>query len=192
MTFKWWLRLFFSGFIVIHVVLTAFHLMPLNPISLKFKKITDIYIGRVFSQNWKLFAPEPGSSSTKLFYKCHDGNQWTPSLDPFDSLNNYHYKVLPSGVSKLLYVFNNVGKDFYWEKISLDASKENIGEREFQKTKEYKNMRILLKNLCFIVSPKSILAQVQIVKVYAKKFSDRAMKKKFDRVETMLKMDIGL
>lgn len=187
MIFKWPLRLFFSLFIVGHLSLISLHLMPVNPLSLRVKKITDFYVGRLFSQNWHLFAPEPGNSTTKLFYRCNDGEKWSDILDPFKEINKAHFRFTPDGLSKVLYILHNLGRDLYWKNVEIVQNEDS----DLKETKEYQNVSKVVKALCLRDNPKSFLGEAIVSQVYAKKFSERHEEKYFDKVEQLLNVLIG-
>lgn len=190
MIFKWLIRLLAILLIFGHLSLTALHLLPKNPISVRIGAVTSFYINSFFSQNWQLFAPEPGSSSTKFFYRCFYFDKWGGVLDPFYTLERFHYKTLISGVGKLVYVFNNVGRDFYSKKIHYENFVEEDLSKNFYQTKEFLNMRTLLRHLCYIENKDAIAGEVQVVRVYVKKFSERKETKE-NNIELLTKVKIG-
>jgi hypothetical protein len=57
---------------VSHVVLTALYNLPHNPMRQALRPLLDPTIGMHFSQNWRLFAPNPATSDLSLLVGCID------------------------------------------------------------------------------------------------------------------------
>ena len=51
--------------------------MPLNPIKLKLYPILNLTIGKYFSQNWNLFAPNPVGQNYSLLIQPRTSNDST-------------------------------------------------------------------------------------------------------------------
>lgn len=56
--------------VVVHVGLVAIHNMPDNPARQSMASVLDGYVGRYFSQNWRLFAPNPAASDLGVLVAC--------------------------------------------------------------------------------------------------------------------------
>ncbi|SDW77482.1 hypothetical protein SAMN05444487_10665 [Marininema mesophilum] len=63
-----WIGLLTSLFIL-HFAVTAFYLTPDNALKTKWWKPLNQYMEPLFSQNWKLFAPNPVSQNKDLWVK---------------------------------------------------------------------------------------------------------------------------
>jgi hypothetical protein len=59
----------FAG-LVVHFLLTAMYVLPVNPVRLLIEPLLQATIGSYFSQNWSLFAPNPLSSTQTLMVRC--------------------------------------------------------------------------------------------------------------------------
>ncbi len=53
------MRLLTLSWLVLHFALTVIYVMPLNPINAAMQPLLDATIGTYYSQNWRLFSPEP-------------------------------------------------------------------------------------------------------------------------------------
>ena len=47
-----------------HFGITALHVTPVNPLKVEHERLVSAWIGPVFEQNWKLFAPDPIAMGT--------------------------------------------------------------------------------------------------------------------------------
>lgn len=66
------LRLGSLLWLAIHFVFTIGYVMPLTPITLRYRPVLEATIGRFFYQNWSLFAPNPVSSDQALLVRGLD------------------------------------------------------------------------------------------------------------------------
>ncbi|MFC4077622.1 DUF5819 family protein [Salinithrix halophila] len=78
---RWALRLWIvllAGIFVLHFSLTAFYLTPDNTLKVRWWEPLNRYMDPLFTQNWKLFAPNPVSQHKDLWVKIRyvqpDGN----------------------------------------------------------------------------------------------------------------------
>ena len=60
------------GFIVAHITMLTIYVLPHEPASNAVVGISDMYMSRLFHQEWDLFAPEPPKESLKLSCVVHD------------------------------------------------------------------------------------------------------------------------
>ena len=67
-------------YLAAHFALTFLYVMPVNPVSLETQSVVDATIGRFFSQNWRLFAPNPLSSDQIVLARCLDDNEAKAAL----------------------------------------------------------------------------------------------------------------
>ncbi len=54
---------------LIHIVMTVFYIIPLNPITAKYNPLIKAYMDPLFTQTWQLFAPSPISHNYTLLMK---------------------------------------------------------------------------------------------------------------------------
>lgn len=81
-----------------HFGITALHVTPVNPLKVEHERLVSAWIGPVFEQNWKLFAPDPIAIDQGLLVRTRDaaGNE-TEFVDlstPF--LEDKHHNLLPT------------------------------------------------------------------------------------------------
>jgi len=62
-------RIFLFLLLLIHFTIIAFHHLPNNPIKHQYKFEIENYVNPFFSQEWKLFSPNPANSNMSLYYK---------------------------------------------------------------------------------------------------------------------------
>jgi len=67
-----WLTLFW---LVVHFALTVVYVMPLNPMNAAMQPLLDATIGTYYSQNWRLFSPEPLARNYALLIRPLSGEQ---------------------------------------------------------------------------------------------------------------------
>lgn len=83
---------------VFHFTFTAIYLAPFNPIKAKYGFIVNAYMEPFFSQNWKLFAPNPASNNNVFFARAKfaDGSvsEWM-DLTSFMIEKNYQNRLSP-------------------------------------------------------------------------------------------------
>lgn len=68
------------GYLAAHFALTFLYVMPINPVSLELQGVLEGTIGRFFSQNWRLFAPNPLSSDQIVLARCLDDDEAKAAL----------------------------------------------------------------------------------------------------------------
>ncbi|SDY46103.1 DUF5819 family protein [Thermoactinomyces sp. DSM 45892] len=63
------LSLGFLGAFVVHFALTALYVSPSNPLKVKYSQVVNGYMEPLFTQNWKLFAPDPVTSDNTFYVR---------------------------------------------------------------------------------------------------------------------------
>lgn len=73
---------------ICHFAVTLIYNTPSNPVKAKYNKQISSYIDPVFTQNWRLFAPEPVTRNNKFFVKAeiitNNGIRTTEWIDIVD------------------------------------------------------------------------------------------------------------
>lgn len=81
-----------------HFGITALHVTPVNPLKVEHERLVSAWIGPVFEQNWKLFAPDPIAIDQGLLVRTRDaaGNEseFVDLSTPF--LEDKHHNLLPT------------------------------------------------------------------------------------------------
>ncbi|SMO77153.1 DUF5819 family protein [Melghirimyces algeriensis] len=54
---------------VFHFTWTALYNLPLNPVKLKYSSVISGYIEPLFTQNWRLFAPDPVTEKNRIYVR---------------------------------------------------------------------------------------------------------------------------
>lgn len=107
---KWAIAIGVSMAVAIHIGMIAVYLSPPNLIRKEIGLVADRYTGMLFYQNWHLFSPTPGITSTKFAVRCRDrGSDWTGYFDPVESMYAAHYRSRALGYGKVLYVYREIG-----------------------------------------------------------------------------------
>lgn len=57
--------------LIVHFTLTLAFVLPANPVTVPYLHVATTYMKPVFSQNWRLFAPNPPYESKSLLVGCH-------------------------------------------------------------------------------------------------------------------------
>ncbi|GAA0437630.1 hypothetical protein GCM10008934_28770 [Virgibacillus salarius] len=82
----------------IHFLFTAIYLAPFNPVKAKFGFIINGYMEPLFSQNWRLFAPNPASTNNQFLVRAELANgettEWI-NLTSFMIEKNYKNRFTP-------------------------------------------------------------------------------------------------
>lgn len=58
------------GLLVVHFVLTALHVAPVNPLKLSVRGLLFLTIGKHLPQDWRVFAPVPVTSDEAILIRC--------------------------------------------------------------------------------------------------------------------------
>lgn len=136
--------------IVFHVIMISLHLSPDNPIKAKYKGLVNSYMSPLFTQNWNLFAPEPPTSSSKLWIKCNRGS-W---LDPAQSILTKHQAIRAGNWVKVLYVYRYHSREMIkllnlvTEKNKCDKQDLNCYSRYVMDSPTYRTIRRMAIDGC--------------------------------------------
>ena len=94
-----------------HVVATVIYLLPASPLQNAAAGPVFRYINTIFSQNWHLFSPHPGSSYVRIQVRCQQaGAKWSEWIDPLAKIEEEHFRTRISGRGKVLYVYRRIGE----------------------------------------------------------------------------------
>ncbi|WP_121641151.1 DUF5819 family protein [Virgibacillus sp. Bac330] len=171
----------FSAFLfLIHFMFTAIYLAPFNPVKAKYGFIVNAYMEPLFSQNWKLFAPNPASSNNQFLVRAQFSNgettEWT-NLTSFMIEKNYKNRFTPynrlvriqRGAFMSLYQKDDVTRKLSQEVEERDLNKEEydyILDNEMTKEQEENGINILNRYAQSYVSslyPEKDITRTQIV-----------------------------
>ena len=94
-----------------HLLMTAVYLSPPNLLRLQFGRLADAYMHPMFYQNWHLFSPNPGVTTTKLAVRYRSDEGWSAWFDPLQEMQETHYAYRITGHGKLMYIYGNVAMD---------------------------------------------------------------------------------
>jgi len=86
------------GLLGFHLAMTALHVAPVNPLKVEHERLVSSWIGPVFEQNWKLFAPDPIAIDQGLLVRSRDAagseGAFVDVTTPF--LEKKHHNLLPT------------------------------------------------------------------------------------------------
>lgn len=86
-----------------HFLMTLVYLSPPNLVRMQFEELAASYMNPLFYQNWHLFSPNPGVTTTKLAVRCREpGGDWSEWADPTAGFYPEHYRHRYLGYGKLL------------------------------------------------------------------------------------------
>jgi len=86
-----------------HFLMTLVYLSPPNLLRMQLDELATSYMNPLFYQNWHLFSPHPGITTTKLAVRCADRTgEWSEWADPTVSFYPEHYRYRFLGYGKLL------------------------------------------------------------------------------------------
>ena len=107
---KWAITIGVSMVVAVHIGMIAVYLSPPNLLRRSIGLAADSYIGILFYQNWHVFSPTPGITSTKFAVRCRaEGSGWSDYFDPVERMYAAHYRSRVLGYGKVLYVHREVG-----------------------------------------------------------------------------------
>jgi hypothetical protein len=101
---------------LIHVFFTINYLLPENPLSSEFSKLTNTYMRPIFHQNWELFGRNLVKNTPSIAYKCSLEDDWF--LLGHNILNK-HQDTRLLGLGKLYYLVNYNIRETHKHYISL-------------------------------------------------------------------------
>ena len=189
--------LFGVGVLVIgHILMTLIFLSPDNLIKNKLGKTAFHYMKPFFYQNWHLFSPNPGISSTKLWVRCEGlKGKWNDWEDPFSSIQEDFYKNRFSGKGKLLRVYQELSKGVVkeYDDIKEKCMKEKNDTKFCLNPSNYMKELLsgpayqLADDFAMMVCSKrkdGVGYQVKVITFFPKKYSERNDdSKQWSRVE---------
>lgn len=125
---------------IFHFAITLFYNFPLNPISNQYNLQIQNYMNPLFTQNWKLFAPNPVSANNMLYIRGNYTDEygeikqtnWIDATTPFNmAVHNNRFtpvRLVNSTRSSITTELLNQmdGKKDYLEKIEPNKSVELI------------------------------------------------------------------
>lgn len=103
---------------VAHALATIIYLLPPSPLRNATAGPVFHYMNTLFTQNWHLFSPHPGSSYLRLQVRCEQSeNKWSEWTDPLAKIEAEHFQTRITGRGKVLYVYRRIGEGV-WEDFS--------------------------------------------------------------------------
>lgn len=176
------LKFVFIGLVVFHLGMTILYLLPNNPGTKYYQSFSRTYMDPIFTQNWKLFSPDPVVYNLKLFYRCKTTNDlWSPWQDPVAMLVQSHQDNRLLFKGKLIYVYHGLYRNLLNKNATSmettkckrdDALCEIKRKQEIAKTAE---AQIVTRFVATVCKRQNHLAtnEFRIIKEYPKKFSER-------------------
>ena len=179
-----------------HILMTLIFLSPDNLIKNNMGKTAFNYMKPFFYQNWHLFSPNPGFSSTKLWVRCKETEgKWSNWQDPFSSIQEDFHKNRLSGKGKLLRVYQQLSKGVVkqYDDIKEKCMKEkndtkfclnpNNYMKELSSGPAYQLADDITMMLC-MEKNKASGYQIKVITFFPKKYSERHDEsKQWSRVE---------
>jgi len=178
---------------VFHFGATALYLLPANPLTNLYSQSVSAYMDPIFTQNWNLFAPEPATSSLKMWHSCSDDKSWTQWQDPIHSLIKKHQDNRFTYRGKLIYIYQNLSRSLLNQFVTEQKDKPCSSiecfakvEEKVKRSPEYKMTANLISDLCKRrLGTSAKYAKFQILKVFPKNYSDRFSDKPYGKIETV-------
>lgn len=181
-----------AGVGILHVTMTILYLSPPNLLKLTTERWVHAYMAPLFYQDWHLFSPNPGISSTELWIRCKvAGGEWSSWLAPFEEIQSAHYRNRFTGRGKLLYVYRGIGSRLHERYDELAQScRKHCGPgdllREVKREPEYAVAARFASDYCAAVThaPAPLtLYELKTINLTPKKFSDRRTAGKWGSVK---------
>lgn len=169
---------------IAHGAMTVLYLSPPNLLSNQAIGVVKSYMQPLFYQDWHLFSPDPGFSTTQLWMRCGQDESWGPWFDPFSKLLEEHYATRVTGRGKLLYVYNGIGRGLYEamgaQQKACGADEERCSEEnlavEVTETSHFDLASRFASDVCaalHIPARNADSFQIRVVDLTPKKFSQR-------------------
>ncbi|QKG83854.1 hypothetical protein GXN76_04755 [Kroppenstedtia pulmonis] len=78
---------------VFHFIITSLYNLPINPLKIKYSPIINGYMDPIFTQNWRLFAPDPVTHGNQVYIrlKLKTGNK-EPKVTGWIDLTSFMIK----------------------------------------------------------------------------------------------------
>ena len=123
-----------------HFTMTALYVLPFNPIKNKLNNLNVFYMEPLFTQNWKLFAPNPLSNNYYVYIQVKDPSgkksKWIDISTPLYEANHTNRF---SPVNKLV----RIGTSAFMQSVHSDELLDKIEQRkkelDHQQSKVEKN-----------------------------------------------------
>jgi hypothetical protein len=179
---KIFIKILISGVFIAHLSLTFLYLLPQNPATNYYQKITQKYMNTFFTQDWKLFSPEPALYSIKMFYSCNLNNsrlvKWK---NPLKNLIKEHQQNRFLFKGKMLYVYHGLYSQLLNKRAEIAESEKcdlktkncyaNV-EGKLRSSQAYLNIDKFVKAMC-LSEGKNANQRFKIFKSYPIPFSKR-------------------
>jgi len=167
----------------IHVACTALYLLPQNPMTRSYIGAVNRYMEPFFAQRWLLFAPEPATSSVKLWSRYQCGGNWTGWRDPAAPLMERHQHNRLSSAGKLLYIPTSLGRELSRDTLEIGMRLDcHDPACEAKKNAEVVRLGSFRRAVAWSVRNRPCDAsnvQVMVAQLYPTQFSERHKKKAF-------------
>ncbi len=160
-----------------HLICTLLLVIPKNPATGLYGAHVLRYMSPLFSQNWRLFAPEPAMTNTKLLVNCVNGEteQW---FDPIQIVMDEHYTNRFTFRNKLAHHLSSIPRELVnasQKKTGpLDARKSQLitSHPEFSEEPEYLRAIEFAESYCALYD-KGSKAKLRLVISEVEPFSSR-------------------
>ncbi|BFT75470.1 DUF5819 family protein [Paenibacillus sp. P36] len=133
-------------FFFFHFSMILLHVCPVNPISTRYKIVTDSYTQLFFAQNWHLFAPDPISTNYYVYMdvryygeslkKDEKEINWIDITTPMIDVNN---KSFFTPYNRLLRINNGLVSQLQLNLVSdltMKVVKKNLAENTEEKVNQ--------------------------------------------------------
>lgn len=181
--------------LLFHVAMTVVYLSPANLLKAAFGSTSSAYMGRFFYQNWHLFSPNPGISTTRLWIRCQGDRAWGGWVEPTEKLQTEYYANRISGKGKVLYVYNGISKNLVTTlnrmirecgDVNATCDTEEI-QRRVKDSGSYDLASRYAEGICrsILPTPSAIKYQFKLMTFQPKQFSRRHNEKLWSSVSTV-------
>lgn len=147
-----------------HFLFTFLYLAPKNPLYQGYDEIVTKYMGTLFSQDWSLFAPEPATSSLKLWYRCqNEPRRWRDALN---ALQQEHQRNRFTFRGKLNYIYMSLVRNLHNEYVTLNKDNKCAIKgchQEITELDTYQSLKKLTNQLCRSTFPQDKNLDFKIV-----------------------------
>lgn len=124
---------------------------PSNPIVNKTSSSVSGYINPLFSQNWRLFAPDPPVDDLNLIHRCEIDGDWGEFKDLIiETRENFNKYRIPY-IGKHLYIYDSLTINLFNAYIELKSGHDIPEEKIFKilhKDKSFLDVKNFIRNLC--------------------------------------------
>ena len=176
--------------LTVHSTLTVAYLLPDNPLSRALAPVTHRYMEPLLTQDWRMFAPDPSTSSAKFWYRYQTaGGEWTNWRDPAESLLREFQKFPVTYKGHILWLHRSVGSRLVRAALTIErsisdderkqpaASRAALVQQRLVKSAEYRTACRYVLDLARreeVAQNRQVVAvQFQYVQVYVTPFSKR-------------------